>query len=172
MTLSAATLSYAEPIGKRLREAWVVLLGRIDEAAPAEWFGHFTFPDAIHPEKADKTWRRFSRLLNEEIYGRRYKEHGEGLWSARASEYQQRGVLHYHAIMGGGVRTLHRLQSMRLWESLGGGISRIQPYDRNRGALRYVVKYAVKGGEIDLFIPPDLERLLRGGLLQQTLRRA
>lgn len=88
-------------------------------------------------------------------------------------EYQRRGVLHYHTLQGGGVSKLRRKSWERRWlDEFGGGFASIFPYDRNQGAVKYVSKYAVKGGEIDIFLPPDLEQLLRGGLLQQRLRRA
>lgn len=109
------------------------------------------------------------RAINETLYGRRYREKQQGVWAVRASEYQKRGVLHYHVLMGGGVRTLRRLSWGDLWQEIGGGFAQVLPYDRNRGAVQYLTKYAVKGGEIDFFLPPLLERLLRGGLLQGNL---
>lgn len=157
--------------GKDLLDAWCDLVRRIDEAQPAEWFCHFTFADNVHPEQGDRRFRRFLRVVNEAVFGRRFRERGQGTWAIRATEYQARGVLHYHAIMGGGVRQLRRHSYRDEWEREGGGFCRIFPYDREQGAVRYVTKYAVKGGEIDLFVPPTLEQLLRGGLLQEQLRR-
>lgn len=90
----------------------------------------------------------------------------------RATEYQRRGVLHYHALLGGGVKGLRRLSWMDSWEEIGGGFARIYPYDSTRGGKVYVTKYAVKGGELDIFLPRHLEQLLRGGLLPQALRQA
>jgi hypothetical protein len=161
-----------EPFGKRLLAAWCDLLDRVDQASPIEWFGTFTFSDVVHPEQADRRFRRYLRSINEELYGRKWREHRQGSWAVRATEYQRRGVLHYHTLQGGGVSKLRRLTWMDAWEEEGGGFARIVPYDRNQGAMRYVSKYAAKGGEIDIFLPPDLEQLLCGGLLQQRLRRA
>lgn len=107
------------------------------------------------------------------MYGKRWREQQRGSWAVRGLEFQKRGVIHYHTLQGGGVSKLRRLSWKERWkEEFGGGIARILPYDRNRGAVQYVSEYAAKGGEIDIFLPPGLEQLLRGGLLQQRLRRA
>jgi len=52
-----------------------------------------------------------------------------------------------------------------LWEKGAGrkfnanGYARIWPYDREQGARVYVSKYVLKGGEIDVNIPPYMYEL-------------
>ena len=160
----------SDPPSRRqlLHTAWTELLERFDRHFPLEWFGHLTFADAVHPEQANRRFNRWWRDANIGIFGKRYREHGEGAYCFRASEYQTRGVLHYHILAGGGVRALRRLSFMDLWASEN-GFSRIYSYDHKRGAIRYTTKYAVKGGEIDIIASPDVLDQVRGGLVQLPL---
>ena len=151
-----------------LHAAWTSLIERFDRHFPLEWVGHLTFADAVHPEQANRRFNRWWRFVNIEAFGKRYRERGEGAFCIRASEYQTRGVLHYHILAGAGVRALRRLSFMDLWASEN-GFSRIYSYDHKRGAIRYTTKYAVKGGEIDIIASPDVLNQVRGGLVQLPL---
>lgn len=117
------------------------------------WFGHFTFKGLPHPEFADKTWKLYTHKLNREIFGCRYYKYPleKGVTWARASEYQKRGSIHYHALMGRISEDVDRFKYMEEWLQLG-GICRIFPYDKMRGAEFYLSKsaYAWKHGEIDI----------------------
>ena len=72
-----------------------------------------------------------------------------------AWEYQRRGVLHFHALFGDvedlNVR-LRRLDWMDRWMALGqpAGFARIEAIDSQEAVRKYVTKYVVKGGQIDL----------------------
>lgn len=151
-----------------LHTAWTEFLERFDRHFPLEWFGHLTFADAVHPEQANRRFNRWWRVINCEAFGKRYRQRGEGAYCFRASEYQTRGVLHYHILAGAGVRALRRLSFMDLWSSEN-GFARIYPFDHKRGAIRYTTKYAVKGGEIDIIASPDVLGQVRGGLVQLPL---
>jgi hypothetical protein len=155
------------PLSRRqlLHTGWTDLVERFDLHFPLEWFGHLTFADAVHPEQANRRFNRWWREVNIAIFGKRYRERGEGAYCFRASEYQTRGVLHYHILAGGGVRALRRLSFMDLWASEN-GFARIYPFDRKQGAIRYTTKYAVKGGEIDIIASPDVLGQVRGRLVQ------
>ena len=108
-----------------------------------------TFADNIHPEAAHNIYRRWIRhveLLTD----------GPLRW-ARATEYQKRGVLHYHSLIDGwlpldritGGEVIERREAVKaLWMDLGGGFSSVDPYTPARAI--YCTKYVVKGGEIDL----------------------
>ena len=136
-----------------LREAWVALLGRWQW----EWFCTFTFHDLVHPEAADKRFRVLISQANRVLYGVRWAKHGAGLRWVRALEYQKRDVIHYHALIAG-VQDLRRLYWMDRWHELA-GYARIEPVESAAAVSRYVSKYVVKGGEIDLggpLVPPDL----------------
>jgi len=149
-----------------LTRAWVSFISQFE---PFELYSTFTFREEVHPEQADRCFNRFIRAINEELFGRRYREKGKGIYYVRALEMQRRGVLHFHALMGGGVRKLRRLALMDKW-FLDNGIARIERYDKGKGAKGYLSKYVFKGGEIDIYIPPYLsERFSLGDNLQLNL---
>jgi len=152
----------------KIHAGWVELVERFDSELPLEWFGHLTFEDAVHPEQANRRFNRWWREVNQKAFGRKYREHGKGAYCFRASEYQRRGVLHYHFLAGGGVRELRRLTFMDIWNHEN-GFARIFPYDHKQGAIRYTTKYAVKGGEIEIFYSPDVRDRLLGGTVQIPL---
>jgi len=136
-----------------LRDAWIALLGRWEW----EWFCTFTFRDLVHPEAADKRFRVLISQANRVLYGHRWHKQGRGLRWVRALEYQKRDVIHYHALMAG-VQDLRRLTWMDRWHELA-GYARIEPIESSAAVSRYVSKYVVKGGEIDLggpLVPAEL----------------
>jgi hypothetical protein len=101
---------------------------------------HLTFPDRVHAEQAA---RRFSHWIIrlERQRGRRVR--GPIVW-VRGTEQQQRGVVHYHALLAQTGR-LRPFAAMRIWEELAGGSARVFPYDPARGGIAYITK----GGDID-----------------------
>jgi hypothetical protein len=147
----------------------------IQSLCPWDWYFTLTFHDAVHPEQADKRFYRWVRGINIERYGKRFREKHLSVPWVRATEYQKRGVLHYHGLMGGGVSRLRRLTWMDYWEkgfplrseqkssyrgptqlfSGGNGFARILPYNPRKGARYYLSKYLLKGGEIDFSVPTD-----------------
>ena len=135
-----------------LRANWAEFL---DKFEPWDWYCTLTFRDEIHPEKANKRYLKFIRLINESIYGRRYRERGQGIYHVKALEWQKRGVLHFHSLMGGGVSRLRRLSLMDNW-NWHNGFARIEQYDPKLGARRYLSKYVVKGGDLDFCFPRDM----------------
>jgi hypothetical protein len=127
-----------------LRDAWIALLGHWRW----EWFCTFTFREFVHPEAADKRFRVLISQANRVLFGTMWYKRGEGLRWVRALEYQKRDVIHYHALLAG-VEDLRRLFWMDRWHELA-GYARIEPIDCAAAVARYVSKYVVKGGEIDL----------------------
>ena len=144
----------ATPIDRQaLRDAWITLLERWEW----EWFCTFTFRDLVHPESADKRFRVLISQANRVLYGHRWYKKGEGIRWVRALEYQKRDVIHYHALLAA-VKDLRRLTWMDRWNELA-GYARIEPVDCTAAVARYVSKYVVKGGEIDLggpLVPAEL----------------
>lgn len=136
---------------QRLRESWVEWISQLEDW---EWYCHFTFREPVHPEQANKRYLRFMRDLNRNLYGRRYGDKGGGVPWVRGLEWQQRDVIHFHGLIGGGVSVLRRLAYMDRWNEEN-GFARIQPYDKEKGAIYYMVKYILKGGEIDLYVPKN-----------------
>lgn len=92
-------------------------------------------------------------------FGTHYRKHGEGVWFVNAMEWQKREVLHFHSLIGGGISHLDRFSWMELWNR-DNGFARIYPYAPT-GAPGYVSKYVVKGGEIDIYLPPLKEQQAR-----------
>lgn len=118
-----------------------------------DWFATFTFPDRVHPEAADKLFRVWVSKLNRSLYGPRWAKKGQGVYWIRALEWQRRGVVHYHALLGDVTNLNHaarRLEWMDTWYELSGGFARIVQPDGDRALTDYCGKYTAKGGEIDI----------------------
>lgn len=65
-------------------------------------------------------------------------------------EMQRRGVLHFHALLGGErVDELRRLSFMDRWNQLA-GFAKIEAPRSGRAVRSYCAKYVTKGGELDL----------------------
>lgn len=135
-----------------LTEAWRVLLSRY----PLNWFCTFTFTEDVHPERAVKLFRLFIKRLNRDLYGSHFERRGiAGVYWVLAWEYQKRGVLHFHALIGAeqDLNTrARRFDYMKLWESFGppAGFSRIEAIESQEAVQKYVTKYVAKDGQLDL----------------------
>jgi hypothetical protein len=120
--------------------------------------GYHYLRESVHPESVEKRLRLFISMVNRELYGPRWHKKGLGVQWVRPLEYQRRGVIHYHALAAG-VQELRRLTWMDIWQELA-GYARIEPI-RDRAAVpRYVSKYVVKGGELDLGGPLLTDQLV------------
>lgn len=108
---------------------------------PWDWYATFTFREWIHPEWGAQLYDAWATRLAQDA--------GRVMTHARALEYQRRGVVHFHSLIWNVGEHQRRFKWMQMWESMGGGISRIYEYDRAKGAAYYVGKYLTKGGEID-----------------------
>lgn len=120
-----------------------------------QWFCTFTFKDTIHAEQASRRYGRFMRDLNFAACGRRFRERGVSLFHVRAMEFQRRGVVHFHSLVGGGVDSLNRIWWKEKWlyQDVGNGFARIYQFDPCLGATHYLGKYIAKGAELDFFTP-------------------
>jgi len=168
--------SYSKP--DTLVEAWMKFITRFE---PYHWFVTFTFKNDIPNSTANRIVYRFMRRINEDLYGRRFKNKGLGLTYILARERQKRGTPHFHLLVGGDCWKLKRMKYKQLWEGWNGetftryGMARIYKYNRRKGAKRYVSKYCVKGGEIDVNIPPymyEKYRLKKSSNLELQFLRA
>jgi hypothetical protein len=131
--------------------AWADFLARFEWT----WFCTLTFRESVHPEKAAKLFHVWWCMMNQRLYGRRWRQKGRCVRWARAIEYQKRNVLHYHALIGGkGSPRLVAREFEEAWWNLA-GICRMSPVESQGAALAYVSKYVSKGGEIDLGGPLD-----------------
>ncbi len=132
-----------------LQEAWIEFLGRY----AFEWFCTFTFVEVTHPESAYKRFLWFVNQLNCRLYGRNWRRNPYGgVYWVNALEYQRRGVVHFHSLLGapGDLNAMaRRYEWKRFWCEIA-GIARIERIDSAVNVTAYVSKYVVKGGELDL----------------------
>jgi len=150
--------NYSIPV--TLNEAWVKFIERFE---PYHWYSTLTFKNEVTQGRAEKQFRRFIRLINESLYGRRYRNRGTGVSWVKAVERQRRGVIHFHALVGGEVWRLRRFTFMDVWREgaffgngkrfQANGFAKIEKYEPKLGARHYLSKYVTKGGELDIFIP-------------------
>lgn len=136
----------------------------LDLFEPFDWFVTHTF-HKIHPspKTAWKLYNRWIRLLNEEIFGRRFREDGTGIIHVTSMEYQKRDCIHFHALIKGVPDHISRIKYAKVWENIHlfvdtreraiTGNSRIYEYDPERNAKGYLSKYVCKGVELQYYIP-------------------
>jgi len=162
-----------------LLKGWTELLNH--PAWRWRWFVTLTYRQSVKSSSAELDFMRWLSRLHKDRFGARYRSRGQTLNWARALEYQKRGVLHYHVLMGK-TGNLDRFDAMRLWETCGPeewirdgggqwrslprtGFARIYPYDPAQGAVGYVAKYVSKSGEITVGCDGVTCTLLREPLL-------
>lgn len=117
-----------------------------------QYFVTLTFKQDVHPEQANRCFRRWVRRINEKTFGKRYRRSGQGITWVRGLEFQRRGVIHFHALFSGLPELWSRFGAMSLWENLvdNSGFARIFPY--RVAASNYISKYVSKGGDLDFWI--------------------
>ena len=119
---------------------------------PWDWYTTHTFKaDYVSPAAADRSWYAwFNSLratakedgLSPSIYG------SQAPFYFRVAEYQSRGTLHFHSLIGG-VGDIRRRAYKHLWSLNGFG--QVEKYDPGLGANFYVAKYLNKtDGEVRL----------------------
>jgi len=147
-----------------LQNEWVELISRYE----FELFVTLTFKDDIYPWKAEHRFQKWIGAINCILFTWRYKRKGLGIRYVVGIEYQKRGTLHIHALLGAkGLKVLNVELLSKLWETNGqrnkitgilidrrvNGKAYIVPYDSSKGAKYYITKYIKKGGEVDIFVP-------------------
>ena len=133
---------------------------------PWNWYTTHTFKAAyVSPKQADHDWYSW-------FNGLRVSAKAKGLTLSvygsiapfyfRVVEYQDRGTLHYHALIGG-VGDIRRLLFKDIWELHG--FARVEKYDVGRGANFYVGKYLTKADGVgDIRFSHNVEQYLTRGL--------
>ena len=108
-----------------------------------------TFEEEKSVDSAKAWYRKLVRVLNESLLGKRYRRIvGESYFSyAVGLEYQSRGVPHFHMIVDRPVdfALIHKRWGKWVcfaWTDL---------IKHPGKATRYVVKYAIKHGELDVY---------------------
>jgi len=115
-----------------------------------DWYTTHTFKaDYVSPKQSDKAWYGWFNGLRVSAKAKGYTPSIYGAVAPfyfRVVEYQDRGTLHYHALIGG-VGDIRRLLFKDLWELFG--FARVEKYEAGKGANFYVGKYLTKeGGDI------------------------
>ena len=110
-----------------------------------DWYTTHTFKaEFVSPRQSDKAWYSWfnglrvsakAKGLTPSVYG------PAAPFYFRVAEYQDRGTLHYHSLIGG-VGDIRRLLFKDLWEL--NGFARVEAYEPGKGANFYVGKYLTK----------------------------
>lgn len=128
------------------REQWARFIDwAITRKGIESWFVTFTFQNYVHPGRAEDICNRWLSRLNKALID---TESSRLKW-VRATEWQHRGVIHFHLILlGCGLHSLSRKSWEVRWKSLGGGFCRI--YNAELHSAPYLAKYLNKtrGGEL------------------------
>ncbi|GAH89893.1 unnamed protein product, partial [marine sediment metagenome] len=110
-----------------------------------DWFTTHTFKaEFVSQEQSDRAWYSWFNGLrvSAKALGYTGSLYGEQApFYFRVAEYQDRGTLHFHALIGG-VGDIRRLLFKDMWEL--NGHARILPYQAGKGANFYVGKYLTK----------------------------
>jgi hypothetical protein len=148
------------PLNQSLSIAWGDWLETFE---PYGWFVSATFLRQVEEGFADRQYLQWIRKINIALFGRRYSQRGLGITHVKSTEWQKRGVIHFHMLLGWEVRKLHRKTWEKVWQEQSietNGFMRIYPHDVQSGARYYVTKYVSKGGKVDIFVKPILYKNL------------
>jgi hypothetical protein len=105
-------------------------------------------PFSTHPEAGGKCFRRFFNAVQ--------TRSRTPLSCVRATEFQDRGVVHYHIVLRG-AETLSGWQLQHLWKKVGGGISRFALWKSKSGGSQYITKHAAQDNDLEIFGEPVLQ---------------
>lgn len=171
-----------DPVSQISRLSKESMADYIHALGPWGWFCLLTFRWNILEKTAHHRFMRWIRGINEELYGRRYREKGLGVTFVRATEHHRNGRIHYHVLISEEVRRLRRLSYKDYWEygftkkrsiseiqsfevsvEPGNGFARIHSYDPHKAgfAEKYLVKYMTKERDIFVYRPaghPDTKK--------------
>lgn len=129
-----------------------------------DWYTTHTFKaEYVSPRQSDKAWYAWfnSLRVTAKAKGLTPSVYGEvAPFYFRVAEYQGRGTLHFHALIGG-VGDIRRLLFKDIWELEG--FARVEKYDAGKGANFYVGKYLTKS-DGDIRFSHNLTRQFSLGL--------
>jgi hypothetical protein len=125
----------------------------------AEWLGSqtvwttfitFTFKDEVTQESAIRALRRFIRLANEIQYGNNYtrKVSHSYFQYACGLERQERGVIHFHMCIDRPIN----YQWVHTYWGMHHGFAWIEKITDQHKSLSYCLKYAVKDGDLFIYL--------------------
>lgn len=145
-------------------------VGNLNNRESEKWGEYYrSEPDLLKnaymsPTGADKAWYEWFGEVREmadirDFWPEAYGEECQKPFYFRVAEYQGRGTLHYHALVGG-VGDLRRLYFKDKWEKYG--FARVMQYEVDKGANFYVGKYLNKTDDGDIRFSHNVARFLRG----------
>ena len=105
--------------------------------------------------------------VNRKLFGNNWRRHGEGISFVLGVEPQLRGVLHSHAVWDAEFVPYDVIHSTM--RGLGGH-AWAEPVNSNCGVGHYVTKYAVKSGQVHIYLS-RVSEALRNDVPGLTTRR-
>lgn len=118
-----------------------------------EWqlYCHLTFPSCSSEHTAERSFAVWIHDLNRKEFGHRYwKRDGVGLTWARGSERQERGDVHFHAVIGNCRRITPEIAIAR-WKKITEGNAKIELFNASKNGIEYIVKHCKPGyGNIEV----------------------
>lgn len=99
--------------------------------------------------------------VNREIFGNNWRRHGDGISFVLGVEPQLRGVLHSHAVWDADFVPYGLIHSRM--KKLG-GFAWVEPVTATCGVGHYVTKYAVKSGQVHVYLSRQMRALRNAGL--------
>lgn len=103
--------------------------------------------------------RRYGYIIqqvNRELFGNNWRRHGDGISHVYAVEPQQRGVPHIHAVWDAEFVPYDMVHSIANRIS---GYAWIEPVTSDSGVGHYVTKYAVKSGQVFVYLSRQKQAL-------------
>lgn len=94
--------------------------------------------------------------VNRNIFGNHWRRHGEGVSFVLGVEPQRRGVLHTHSVWDTEFVPYELIHS--IMKKLG-GMAWVEPVNSNCGVGHYVTKYAVKAGQVHVYLSRQIQAL-------------
>ena len=155
------------------RDGWIHFLSGYQW----DWFTSQTFRTPTHPEAADKAFRMWISQINRSMWGPRWFKKNKSVYWVRALEWQKRNVLHFHALISHPEHDLNDIQKrlywMDRWNDIA-GYARIEKPTSADAVTRYVTKYLVKDGDLELspLMPHYRQSLRQRHSLPQRLDQA
>jgi len=129
-----------------------------------EWYTTHTFKaEYVSQKQADAAWYAWFNSVRQAAKARGYTPsvYGEHApFYFRVVEYQDRGTLHFHSLIGN-VGDIRRLLFKDFWEL--NGFARVEKYEPGKGANFYVGKYLTKVEDGDIRFSHNLRTQLASG---------
>jgi hypothetical protein len=130
---------------EEISQAYIDLINR------KKWlsFITLTFKEETFPDVANRLFDYLVKCLNKEVFGNNYRRIvSKSYFSySKGLEYQRRGIIHFHVLIDRPVNfcTIHKI-----WNEFA-GFAHTSIIENRNAAISYVSKYALKGGQVDLY---------------------